>query len=171
MSSRPAFLFVPGAWHKPAYFEPLITKLAEDGYECHTVSTPSVASHPPVESIEADIDAISITANSILQLGKDVIVVAHSYGGVCGTAAVARVHKQQQQQQQSHETMQLGRIIRLVYVTSFIPLEGESLIALQAQLPGLPTSSVPFRSFEVWPPPLFLAPFSRKLTDCQSFIA
>lgn len=154
MSSRPAFLFVPGAWHTPIYFEPLITKLAEDGYDCHTVTTPSVGSHPPVESIEADIDAITVTANSILELGKDVIVVVHSYGGVCGTAAVARVHKQRQLQQLSPEAMQPGRIIRLVCVTSFIPLEGESLITLQAQLPGLPTSSVPFRSFEVCTPAL-----------------
>ena len=57
MSSKPVFIFLPGAWHSPYCYEPLIAELAKLGYESDTISL-NINSDTPLESMEPDVEAV-----------------------------------------------------------------------------------------------------------------
>lgn len=99
-----------GAW----WWAPVAALLARNGIETTAVALPSCgeAGDPPVGSGPGlHEDAAATTA--ILDDGEPTIVVAHSYGGM--VAAQVGEHP---------------AVSRLVYISSFLPLAGESLGAL-----------------------------------------
>ena len=126
MPSKPTFLFIPGAWHFPAYFDPLIAYLSEHGYSSVAVTLPAVNSSPAATSLQPDVDAAAAALAALLDDGADVVVVMHSYGGMVGTDAVGRVVKERASADGS-EGKQSAKIKRLVYVAAHVPLEGQSL--------------------------------------------
>jgi pimeloyl-ACP methyl ester carboxylesterase len=123
MSTKPTFLFVPGAWHLPAYFDPLIKYLASHGYPSVAVTLPGVNSSPAVTSIQSDVDAVADALTALLDSGTDVVAVFHSYGGMVGTDAVGKVIKERAGSDGSR-----GKLKRLVYVSAYVPLEGQTVI-------------------------------------------
>ncbi|WP_172386284.1 alpha/beta fold hydrolase [Streptomyces sp. MNP-20] len=106
---RPSFLLVHGSWHRPACWTALRGALAAGGWQCRAVDLPSVGPQPsPTAGMYADADEI---AAQLRQMEGPVVVVAHSYGGVPVTQAVV-----------GHP-----HVVRLVYLTAYMPEEGESL--------------------------------------------
>lgn len=144
MHPKPTFLFIPGAWHTPSYFEDAMAGLKLHGIQSIAVSLPSVGTEPALTSIDADLDAIESVLMSILDQGTDVIVVAHSYGGVCGSAAVGRVMKARGQSNALG-----GTVVRLIYVAAFLPLEGDSQGTVWNSIPFQPPGETQFYDIEV----------------------
>ena len=143
MPSKPTFLFIPGSWHTPAYFDSLIAKLASEDFKSQTVFLPSAGIEPAIESMEPDIQAIMSKLSSLLDEGTDVIVVAHSYGGECGSAAVGRMFNQH-----SGSNGKIGKIQRMIFVCAFVPTEGESHMTMMSAIPN-PVGSAIYRVLEV----------------------
>lgn len=80
--AKPTLVLVHGAYHSREHFEPLKTDLEGYGYECATVSLPSTQSPDLLPATLADdTAAIRDCVLAALDQGKDVVVVAHSYGG------------------------------------------------------------------------------------------
>lgn len=121
MSSKPTFVLVPGAWHRPACFDQIRAYLTEHGYPSVAVTTPTVGSDPPAASMAVDIDAVEGAVRKVLDGGDDVILLMHSYGGGPGSAAAGRIAEGGALGEGK------GRIKRLVYVASFVPIEGKPL--------------------------------------------
>lgn len=121
MSSKPTLVFVPGAWHSPGYFDLLREHLSKHGYSSAAVTTPSVNSDPPVESMQPDVAAIMSVTRSKLESGNDVILVMHSYGGMPGTQASGQLVKDLKAAPPGVQ----GRIRRLVYISAWVPSEGD----------------------------------------------
>ncbi|KAI0846128.1 alpha/beta-hydrolase [Daldinia vernicosa] len=128
MSSNnlPAIVLVPGAFGTPDGFEKLLPYLKDAGYTTHPGPYPSC--DPPDPSTATCQDDIASLRDNILlplldQQQKDVVIIAHSYGGVVAGGAAkgfdiqTRITKGQAG----------GRIIGLIYVAGNIALEGESL--------------------------------------------
>jgi len=87
--ARPTLVFVPGAWHTPAYWNPLIATLEPQGRKCIAVSLPSVTTDEhPTATFHDDLEAVRGAITGETSAGRDVVVVAHSYGGVVGGSAV-----------------------------------------------------------------------------------
>lgn len=138
MSRKPTFLFVPGAWHLPPYFDPLISYLSAHGYPSVAVTLPAVNSSPAVTSLQPDVDAAVAALAETLSEGSDVVVVMHSYGGMVGTDAVGRVVKELSGANEGNGKKS-GKIQRLVYVTAHVPLEGQTLFqAIEGEIEGPP---------------------------------
>jgi alpha-beta hydrolase superfamily lysophospholipase len=79
----PSLLLVPGAWHKPDHLRPLVDELA--GIDVHTVTlTSSGDDSAALRDMYADAEVIAQAAAAI---GRPVVVVAHSYGGIPTTQA------------------------------------------------------------------------------------
>ena len=76
--THPTLIFTPGAWHQPKYFATVIERLEFAGYECLTVSMPSVGRDPPVQSLDDDIAAVGEAVLKEFEVGKDIMVVSHS---------------------------------------------------------------------------------------------
>lgn len=109
--TRPAtLLLVPGSWHGPWCFEPLIDALRERGRRAVAVALPSVGDDAAALGGYAD-DADAVTA-AAAAIDGPVVVVAHSYGGAA--TAEARFGPQ---------------VRRLVYLGAFMPDTGRSYVS------------------------------------------
>ncbi|KAI1429592.1 Alpha/Beta hydrolase protein [Xylaria sp. FL1777] len=120
----PTILLVPGAFGEPDGFDPIVPYLEEAGFATHPGPYPSCDPVDP-ETATAEKDIVSLRNNVLLPLleqQKDVIVLAHSFGGVVAGGAVKGLDKQTR-----NAEGQAAGVVGLIYVAGNITLEGESL--------------------------------------------
>ncbi|KFY73315.1 hypothetical protein V499_06608 [Pseudogymnoascus sp. VKM F-103] len=95
MSNLPTLVFVPGAWHKPTCYDKIIKPLEEQHkLKCIRVTLPS-GSGDPEATFKNDIDAAQDAISSETTQGRNVVVIAHSYGGMVGSSAIKGFYKPQ----------------------------------------------------------------------------
>lgn len=88
MSSLPSLVLVPGSWHKPICYDKIIKLLeANHGLRCVPVTLPSTTGDPAA-TFKDDLDATREAISGETAKGRDVVVIAHSYGGLVGNSAV-----------------------------------------------------------------------------------
>ncbi|KAK6715138.1 hypothetical protein SNK04_006069 [Fusarium graminearum] len=124
MSQKPVLLFVTGAWHPPKCYDVLKTALVDSGYEVVIPKMPSVGPGSHGVTWEADKAKIIETAEPLFAQGQEVVLIAHSYGGIPATAAT--------QGQGVHERAQAGLkggFQSIIFLAAFaIPVKGWDLI-------------------------------------------
>ena len=91
---RPSLVFVPGAWHSPAHFAPVISHLTKLGYHCTSATLPSVGPEVGLTSFDPDVEAVRNAVLRELDKGQNVVLIGHSYGGVPGVSALAGLNTQ-----------------------------------------------------------------------------
>jgi pimeloyl-ACP methyl ester carboxylesterase len=106
----PTLVLVHGAFAESASWSTVIEQLRSRGHEV-------VAAANPLRSLAGD---AAYVRDVISGIGKPVVLVAHSYGGMVITEAAA------------HNDAVVG----LVYVNGFAPEHGESAFQLGAMFPG-----------------------------------
>lgn len=87
-TTNPVIYIIPGAWHTPEAFDVVRASLHTKGYESVGLSLPSVGAEPAVKTLEDDTMAARAGIKALVEAGKNVVVVAHSYGGVVASNAV-----------------------------------------------------------------------------------
>ncbi|KAJ5731679.1 uncharacterized protein N7483_006187 [Penicillium malachiteum] len=124
-SNLPVIIIVPGAFGTPEGFERLLPYLNKVGYTTHPGSYPSCNPSDPA-SVSALLDIVFLRDNVLLPLlneqSKDVVILAHSYGGVVAAGAAKYLAKETRIAQGESTG-----VIGLIYVAGNITLEGESL--------------------------------------------
>ena len=123
-SSKPTIVLVPGAWHSPQHYAPLLHEFSEAGYTVVSQQLPSVNPAVPTSASVAN-DTKFIREQlliPLLEAGKAVLLVTHSYGSVPGAAAAAGLSRQQRQAQGSE-----GGILGLVVIAGILVGQGECL--------------------------------------------
>ena len=134
MATKPTVLFVHGSWHNPNHF-----RLVRDLFEANRFPTecprqPSCNADPARSSnwLESDAKCIQNAIIDLINAGKEVVVVMHSYGGVVGSQAVLEEYSKTRREADGLK----GGVIQLVFLCSFIIPKGASLAtALGGQLP------------------------------------
>lgn len=119
---KPYIALVPGAWHSPVHYQELLNLFEKAGYPTKSIQLPSVGSADPNKESVAG-DAAAIRENLLLPLidnGKDVVLVMHSYGGCPGAAAAKGLSKVERKN---------NGVIGLVFVAAFLAREGDSLLS------------------------------------------
>lgn len=111
MSDTPTLLLVHGAWHGPWCWEKLTPELDRLGLSWATVALPSVGTDVARLGGVAE-DAAAIEA-AVAGIAGEVVVVAHSYGGVPAT-----------------EARYPARVRHIVYLGAFMPDAGQALVNL-----------------------------------------
>jgi pimeloyl-ACP methyl ester carboxylesterase len=88
MSDLPTLVFVPGSWHKPTCYDK-ITKILQEKHKlrCVAITLPSTTGNPAA-TYKDDVDAAREAISSEISGGHDVVVIAHSYGGMVGNSAI-----------------------------------------------------------------------------------
>lgn len=131
-SSAPVILIVPGSFAYASSYYTILDQLKEKGYEAYTSNLPSVTRQPPEEpaSLSDDADHFRNIISKLADQGKDVIVLAHSYGGCVASQAVRDVLKDERQAKGL-----VGGVVRLVYLTALVLPEGSSLNDVQGTSP------------------------------------
>jgi pimeloyl-ACP methyl ester carboxylesterase len=120
--SKPTIIFVHGAWHNSEYFSKIIALLEPLGYRCITVDLPAVHSAPPVTSLTEDIETIRAAVEKQVELGHEVMIHAHSWGGIPATSALDGLDIAGRQQ-----FGKFGGVFKLTYVSAFVLPVGVSL--------------------------------------------
>ena len=132
MSSKPTFAFVPGAFHTPAHFQPLVDALAAAGYEGVGIPLPIVGAGAGKCVSSDDAGAIrEVLKELVVEKHKEVILVCHSYGGVPGSEAIRGLEK---------SAVQHGGVVGYVGICAFMCREGETMAEGYARtgfVPGL----------------------------------
>ncbi|HEY2602022.1 MAG TPA: alpha/beta hydrolase [Thermoleophilaceae bacterium] len=112
MADSRSIVLVHGAWHGPWCWSKVVGPLRERGFDVHTPDNPSSA--PDTSALGDLYDDAANLRRTVDAIDGEVIVVAHSYGGVVTTEGVAGA----------------GNVAGIVYLTAFMLDEGESLFAL-----------------------------------------
>lgn len=114
--SLPTIVIVPGAWHSPEAFGQIISLLEKDGYKVVTFQLPSVDPDPEDIPLTHDIETVrSALVKEIEGAGNDVLLVAHSYGGVPASRALDGLTKKEREAKGLN-----GGVIRLVLITAVL---------------------------------------------------
>lgn len=123
MSSKPTIVLVPGAWATPAFYAQLSSNISEKGLATETVAHPSAGAEPPTKTLDDDVSNLRSTLQRLVDSGEDVIVVAHSYGGLVASGAAQGLEKPVRQQEGKQ-----GGVAMIAYMTAFVVNKGLSLI-------------------------------------------
>jgi pimeloyl-ACP methyl ester carboxylesterase len=110
-------VLVHGAFSGAWCWEPVIPGLEQAGHSVETLDLPgSGADQTPVS--EVTLDAYARRVCEVLAAEAPAVLVGHSMGGMVVTQAAARMPEQ---------------VSALVYLCAFVPVDGESLLALTAR--------------------------------------
>jgi pimeloyl-ACP methyl ester carboxylesterase len=129
--TKPTFVLVPGSFSPPSWYEKVTPFLEKAGYENVVVPLPSANSEgkyktPP--TMTDDAASIKAVISDLVNNGKEVIIVMHSYGGYPGTEATGGLAKADRQKQGKD-----GGVVALVYVAGWMPPVGKSIFELQGE--------------------------------------
>ncbi|KAI3329063.1 alpha/beta-hydrolase [Xylariaceae sp. AK1471] len=119
----PLVVLVPGAFGTPAGFDKLVPHLGR--LQTYPGAYPSCNPSDPMAV--TSLGDIAVLRNNVLlpllEQGKDVVILAHSYGGVVAGGAAKDLDKDTRKAQ-GYDSAVIG----LIYVAGNITLEGETLL-------------------------------------------
>lgn len=145
-------LLLHGAWHGPWCWKDQIPELQKLGYAVETIHLPCTHGVAGKTQFD-DADAARSLLETLVSTGKRVVVVAHSYAGPIGSAAIIGLSEQERAAKSLP-----GGVVGLVALCAFLFPGGMDQGAVIRELGGLP--------YVVWDSPsegLFVPKDSRNL--------
>lgn len=114
-AAKPTFVLVPGAWMGGVSWQDAVTRLEKAGYRALTLTLTGLGEAADAELGEIGLERHVLDVVELLEQHdlSDVILVGHSYSGLIVGQVAERVPE---------------RIRHSVYVASFLPRDGRSLI-------------------------------------------
>ncbi|KAE8152391.1 alpha/beta-hydrolase [Aspergillus avenaceus] len=119
MSPKPTILLLHGAWNKPANYKPYITALETAGFEVHCPHLPTC--RDTLKTFSDDVACVREVLDSLVQAGKKVMVIMHSYGGCVGSDAL-----QEYSFPESNPNSSGGGVVHLLYMCAYMLRPGVS---------------------------------------------
>ena len=88
-SKNPAIALVTGAFHSPSHYQKVLTILENSKFETHCQALPCLnCDKPQVATAAKDVAYIRHESlQPLIEDGKEILLVMHSYGGIPGSAA------------------------------------------------------------------------------------
>ncbi|KAI0965344.1 Alpha/beta hydrolase fold-1 [Xylaria arbuscula] len=112
--SSPIVFFTPGAWHRPWVFDDVRRILSTRGFKTESSSLATPGSTGPNVGLPADTAQIRSALKNLVNDGKEVVVVAHSYGGLVTSNAVEGLGIEQRTRDGFK-----GSVIMILYLAAF----------------------------------------------------
>ena len=122
MSDKPSIIVIPGSASPAALYALMVQHLMSFGFEANVYDLPSASRAPPQEPAGLADDAAFFNRKirSLADAGNNIVVVAHSYGGLVATDAA------QGQSWEEREAKGLkGGIVRIVHLTCIVAPVGQ----------------------------------------------
>lgn len=118
-------LVIHGAWHVPAHYVRLEKHLQDKGYQVTIPRLPSTNGMvPPDKTMKDDVAVIEAQATELVESGRTVVVICHSYGGMVTTNALTAELSASERKQAG----KAGGIVQLIYICAFIPQLDKSVV-------------------------------------------
>ncbi|EXA46649.1 hypothetical protein FOVG_03992 [Fusarium oxysporum f. sp. pisi HDV247] len=117
-------VIVPASFAPPSLYSTLVQSLVECGFSTTVIDLPSVGFRDPLPaaSMEEDAAHIRSTATKLADNGREIVLLMHSYGGICGTESTVGVSRTERQ-----VAGKPGGVVQLVYISSPVPEIGGSV--------------------------------------------
>ena len=123
---KPTIVLIQGGWHVPSTFSKFTSSLRSAGYEVHVPRLPSVnEARPPNADLATDTAMIRGYVESLVDAGRPVIAIMHSYGGQVGTNALYGLSLKNRTQREGNQS---GGVVHLIYICAFALPEGGSMV-------------------------------------------
>lgn len=119
-STKPTVVLVPGACHFPKCFDILVARLAQQGYPIEAISLRSNL-HPgqtPATSHHQDAAIVRESVEALIEQGKNIIVFAHSYGGIPVSEGLAGL---------SDQAATRNVKLHIIFCNAFVLSEGHTI--------------------------------------------
>ena len=141
--SKPSIILVPGSFSLPELYDPIVKGVAAKGYEIMALHLPTIGlktgpreGAPP--TMYEDAAFIAEEVEKLVDEGKDVVLIAHSYGGIPATESTKGLGKEERLKDGKK-----GGVVALGYMTAVVPAVGDSAMGVLASVPpesqlGLP---------------------------------
>lgn len=113
MAQSPVLIVVPGSFAPAVLYDDFAKLLVKDGLDVRVVNPPSVGRRDPEPAATMSDDAAEIerVVTGVFNEGKDVVIMAHSYGGVPTTQSMQVLSRKNRQ----------GRAIeRVIYLSAVV---------------------------------------------------
>jgi alpha-beta hydrolase superfamily lysophospholipase len=140
--TNPTILVVPGSFSPSTQYASLITHLRAAGFPAFAIQLPSTQKRMPLPpaTMSDDASLIKRTAEMLISQGKEVVVLAHSYGGTPTSEGLAGL-----------------KVSRIVYLSAIVPAVGETnVVAMGGEEGGLPLGLEDVvRLYPLFPPLIF----------------
>jgi len=123
MTKPVAFVCVPGGSNVKEVYDPLIASLKAHGYAAKAVDLPSVGPQPGYDrdkGLLPDADVVRNATQRFLDQGKNVVAVAHSFGGCSTSQALESLGKTTREREGKG-----SGVLRIVYIASTIHYPNE----------------------------------------------
>lgn len=119
-----SLVFVHGSWHRPTCYDKVIKILnREHGLECTAVTLPSNLGNRAA-TFKDDLDAARAAIVSATTNGHNVLVIAHSYGGMVANSAIKDLTLQDGLDGKDLASTTFGHVIGLILISSGFTLTG-----------------------------------------------
>lgn len=134
-SANAVLVIVPGSFSEPHFYYDVKDALQKQGIEVTIVKTPSVGRRDPQPpaTLSDDAAAIQDVTKKLADQGKNVVLIAHSYGGMPATQSLQDTAKLDGMN---------GGVIKIVYLSALVVDIGVSCIGFMGQLPDFLTVNV-----------------------------
>lgn len=123
IDTKPTILLVPGGWHSASVYSHFAAQLESLGLSTVAISLPSVNSiSPQTASCTEDSIALRKELISLIETDEqDVVILAHSYGGIPAGGAARGLSKTSCKDRK-------GGVLGMIYLSAFVVPEGTSLL-------------------------------------------
>lgn len=122
---KPTIVLIHGGWHVPITYSKFTSSLRSAGYEVHVPRLPSTnEARPPNADLATDTTMIRGYVESLVDAGRPIIAIMHSYGGQVGTNALYGLGLNDRTQREGNKS---GGVVHLIYMCAFALPEGGSM--------------------------------------------
>ncbi|KAI1388651.1 alpha/beta-hydrolase [Hypoxylon trugodes] len=123
-STKPLIVIISGGWHVPASYDKLSNALRAEGFEVQVPRLPSTGQErPPTADLAVDTSFIRGYFQELVDAGRTVVALMHSYGGHLGTNALYGLGVAAR----SAKGLQ-GGVSHLIYMAAHAVVEGEAMM-------------------------------------------
>lgn len=136
IKSNTAIILVPGSFSPPSFYTFVSKTLQEHGfYHVSSVGLlsacpPDELRHPPAQMSDDALYIREVIEHHITK-GRDVVLVMNSYGGFPGTQAIQGLRSGIES---SAPAGREGKVLGMIYLSSFLPRKGDSIRSLMGEL-------------------------------------
>lgn len=124
MANSPTLVLIPGSWHRSTCYDK-VTKLLEVHHKlkCVAITLPSTTGNPEA-SFKDDMNAAQAAISNETRQGRNVVVIAHSYGGLVGSSAIKGFTKPQDASVSQDPSPTSGYVIGLILIATGFAITG-----------------------------------------------
>ncbi|KAF1960812.1 alpha/beta-hydrolase [Byssothecium circinans] len=121
-TAKPTILLIPGSFSTGTVYDSLATALSlhPSAPPLQILTLPTVGKRPgELPTMYTDAAFINAAARALADEGKEIILMAHSYGGVPASEALKGITKKEREREGKR-----GGVVRVAYMTALVPEVG-----------------------------------------------